>query len=107
MVAAEQGGYLALLLWLNRDHHSGKGPLEIDCIDFIAFAGKRRGGNHFPPITLFYVCALGRGETVLHLPADSVGNNERDPKELPALCVDKDVSSGQVVKKLSKWNALK
>jgi len=34
----------------------GKGPLEIDCIDFIAFAGKRRGGNHLPPITLLYVC---------------------------------------------------
>lgn len=41
----------------------GKGPLEIDCIDFIAFAGKRRGGNHFPPITLFYVCPGLRGGT--------------------------------------------
>ncbi len=41
-----------LTLIKQRPSH-GKGPLEIDCIDCIAFAGKRRGGNHFPPIMLF------------------------------------------------------
>lgn len=34
-----------------------KGLLEIDCIDFIAYSGKRHGGNYFLPITLF-MCVL-------------------------------------------------